>query len=388
VRLVHVNWPREAGDEAVDNPMWDTHAQNSDRLQDVLCPQFDVGFTALIDDLETRGLLDETLVIAIGEFGRTPRINSKGGRDHWGHVFSFVLAGAGIRTAQVHGSSDAHGAYPRTDKVEPQDLTATIFHLLGIGHDAFFTDQTGRPRRVTEGEPIRALLGAGPATVGRRRPEGNLALVPSFDSALLLNTDFQDDIPLAAIGSGSRIRGWQAEPIAARADFGVRIADDGAGRRALRIGFEPGAAALDPNCRAILAQEVRHPMAGRYRLSVAARVTGTPDGLAAYLQGFSFRLVLFGYRDLKKDARQVREFASLPLHLTDDGPAQTFSLSAVLKSQDEGAFQLSKGVGVALVVERSTPGPLALAPAAEAFLQIDGVELSFDPRPRNDDVTV
>ena len=71
VRLVHVNWPRESGDNAVDNPLWDTHAQNADRLEDVLCPQFDVGFTALIEDLQERGLLDETLVVAIAEFGST-----------------------------------------------------------------------------------------------------------------------------------------------------------------------------------------------------------------------------------------------------------------------------------------------------------------------------
>src|SRR5207249_5670010 len=75
VRLVHVNWTREPGDSAVDNPMWDTHAQNADRLQDVLCPQFDVTFAALLDDLAQRGLLDETLVVVVGEFGRTPRIN-------------------------------------------------------------------------------------------------------------------------------------------------------------------------------------------------------------------------------------------------------------------------------------------------------------------------
>ena len=84
VRLVHVNWPREPGDNAVDNPLWDTHAQNADRVEDVLCPKFDVTFTALMDDLEQRGLLDETLVVAIGEFGRTPKINGNGGRDHWG----------------------------------------------------------------------------------------------------------------------------------------------------------------------------------------------------------------------------------------------------------------------------------------------------------------
>jgi hypothetical protein len=97
VRLVHVNWARDPGDNAVDNPMWDTHAQNADRLQDSLCPQFDFTFAALMEDLADRGLLSETLVVVIGEFGRTPRINKQGGRDHWGHVFSCALAGAGIR---------------------------------------------------------------------------------------------------------------------------------------------------------------------------------------------------------------------------------------------------------------------------------------------------
>ena len=240
VRLVHVNWPRETGDVAIDNPMWDTHAQNSDRLQDVLCPQFDVGFTALIDDLDARGLLAETLVVVIGEFGRTPRINAKGGRDHWGHVFSFALAGAGIRAGQVHGSSDSHGAYPRTDKVEPQELTATIFHLLGIGHDAFFPDPTGRPHKVTEGQPLRTLLGKSPATSLRRPAGGSPALVPLFSDALLLNTHFRDGAALAPVGSASRLRGWQAEPIAAAAEFGVRLATEDAGAAFVAIGFDAG----------------------------------------------------------------------------------------------------------------------------------------------------
>jgi hypothetical protein len=190
-RLVHVNWPREGGDAAVDNPMWDTHAQNADRLQDVLCPIFDVGFTALIEDLDRRGLLQETLVVAIGEFGRTPKINANGGRDHWGHVFSFVLAGAGISGGQVYGASDRIGAYPRDGRMEPQDLTATILHLLGVGHDAFFPHPTGRPLRATEGEPIWPLLGTAPAT-DRPLPRGNVALVPPFSEAMLLNTRFAD----------------------------------------------------------------------------------------------------------------------------------------------------------------------------------------------------
>ena len=158
VRMVFVQWPREPGDLSAANPLWDTHAQNNVRMKDVLCPQFDQGFTALIEDLESRGLLDETLVVAIGEMGRTPKFNASGGRDHWGNVFSFVLAGAGIRTGQVYGASDRNGAYPARDRVAPHDLTATILHLLGIGHEATFSDRTGRPLRATEGEPIRELL--------------------------------------------------------------------------------------------------------------------------------------------------------------------------------------------------------------------------------------
>jgi uncharacterized protein (DUF1501 family) len=88
-------------------------------MKDVLCPQFDQGFTALIEDLETRRLLDETLVVAVGEMGRTPKFNANGGRDHWGNVFSFALAGAGIRAGQVHGASDRNGAYPASDRVTP-----------------------------------------------------------------------------------------------------------------------------------------------------------------------------------------------------------------------------------------------------------------------------
>ncbi|MFN9374161.1 MAG: DUF1501 domain-containing protein [Planctomycetaceae bacterium] len=129
VRMVFVNWPREPGDLSAPNPLWDTHANNNPRMKDVLCPQFDRGFTALIEDLETRGLLDETLVVAVGEMGRTARFNGSGGRDHWGNVFSFVMAGAGIGGGQVLGASDPTGAYPARDRVTPPELTATILHL-------------------------------------------------------------------------------------------------------------------------------------------------------------------------------------------------------------------------------------------------------------------
>ena len=159
VRMVFVNWPREPGDLSAPNPLWDTHANNNPRMKDVLCPQFDRGFTALIEDLETRGLLDETLVVAVGEMGRTARFNGSGGRDHWGNVFSFVMAGAGIPGGQVLGASDPTGALPARDRVTPPELTATILHLLGIDHDATFPDRTGRPLLASEGEPLWSLLG-------------------------------------------------------------------------------------------------------------------------------------------------------------------------------------------------------------------------------------
>src|SRR5207237_3176529 len=167
VRLVHVNWPREPVDSPVDNAMWDTHAQNADRLQDALCPMFDVSFDALLNDLAERGLLAETLVVVVGEFGRTPRINKLGGRDHWGHVFSMALAGAGIRGGQVIGASDRNGAYPATDPIRGGDLTATIFHLLGIDPNGMFRDKADRPHPITRGEPIAAALRTTPATVAR-----------------------------------------------------------------------------------------------------------------------------------------------------------------------------------------------------------------------------
>ena len=158
VRMVFVNWPREPGDLSAPNPLWDTHAHNNPRMKDVLCPQFDQGFTALIEDLATRGLLDSTLVVAVGEMGRTPKFNGSGGRDHWGNVFSFVMAGAGLNGGQVYGASDASGAYPARDRVTPPEFTATLLHLLGISHEAMFPDRTGRPLRATEGDPLWSLL--------------------------------------------------------------------------------------------------------------------------------------------------------------------------------------------------------------------------------------
>jgi hypothetical protein len=159
VRLVTVNWPREPGDLSLGNPCWDTHSDNAGRLKNNLMPPMDQAVSALLEDLAARGLLEETLVVWMGEFGRTPKFNPVGGRDHWGHVFPVMLAGGGIRAGVVHGSSDRIGAYPESDRVGPEELHATIYHCLGIPPAAEITDAFGRPLRACEGEPIRGIVG-------------------------------------------------------------------------------------------------------------------------------------------------------------------------------------------------------------------------------------
>lgn len=157
VSLVQVNWYR-GPNEPSDNPVWDTHANEPDRLRTVLAPPMDQAFAALIDDLSQRGMLDETLVVCMAEFGRTPRYNGRAGRDHWGPVFSVALAGAGIRGGAVHGSSDAQGAQPRTGRVRPEDLTATILHCLGHAPDTEIHDALNRPIPISRGQVIRQIL--------------------------------------------------------------------------------------------------------------------------------------------------------------------------------------------------------------------------------------
>ncbi len=138
---------------------WDAHADVFPRHKDALLPPADRGFAALIDDLTARGLLDETLVIAMGEFGRTPRINKTAGRDHWPHCYSVVLAGGGVKGGMVHGASDKLGAHPDADAVTPGDLAATLFWRLGLDPTSEIRDLSGRPYRLAEGRPIRAVFG-------------------------------------------------------------------------------------------------------------------------------------------------------------------------------------------------------------------------------------
>ncbi len=156
-RLVQVNWYRSP-DEPPDAPCWDSHTGEAKRLRTALVPPLDQAFSALLEDLHARGRLDETLVVVMSEFGRSPKINAQAGRDHWGSVFSVALAGGGIRGGMAHGSSDALGGEPKTGVVRPEDLLATLFHCLGLPPDTTIHDPLGRPLAIARGEVLREIV--------------------------------------------------------------------------------------------------------------------------------------------------------------------------------------------------------------------------------------
>jgi uncharacterized protein (DUF1501 family) len=139
--------------------IWDTHKDNFDRMKNALVPPMERAYAALLDDLAERGLLETTLVIWIGDFGRTPVINKDAGRDHWPQCYSVVLAGGGIRGGQVIGQSDKTGAYPHARPVTPADIHATVFAALGYdAHGISYPTVDGRPTLLSDGEVIRELL--------------------------------------------------------------------------------------------------------------------------------------------------------------------------------------------------------------------------------------
>lgn len=153
----------------VNNTGWDTHNDLYTRLKEGytganvpvgLAPSLDMAFAALLDDLDDRGILDSTLVVVMGEFGRTPKINTAGGRDHWPRVFSIALAGGGVRGGQVIGESDSTGEGPRERPVTPADLACTIYTLMGIEPQTELQTSDGRPIRVAppDGEAVRELF--------------------------------------------------------------------------------------------------------------------------------------------------------------------------------------------------------------------------------------
>ncbi|MEK7674587.1 MAG: DUF1501 domain-containing protein [Verrucomicrobiota bacterium] len=165
-RFVQMNWPSVAnGDPTVD--AWDTHAANFGPLRNLHCPKLDSGLSALLEDLDQRGLLKETLVVAIGEFGRSPRLgvstsgngNAPDGRDHWPYCYTALMAGAGIRRGALYGKSDATGSSPAENPVHPIQILATVYHAFGIDPHTVVLNHLSQPRELVQAEPIPALFG-------------------------------------------------------------------------------------------------------------------------------------------------------------------------------------------------------------------------------------
>jgi hypothetical protein len=166
VGLITISWMYIFPGGRVSN-VWDNHSgigihgakTGYDLLRSPVClPPLDQGLSALMEDLIDRGLFDRTLIAAAGEFGRTPKVNKDGGRDHWGACQSALFAGGGIRGGQVYGASDKNGAYPSENPVSPPDFLATMYHALGIDPEGELRDRENRPHRVCDGKPIAALF--------------------------------------------------------------------------------------------------------------------------------------------------------------------------------------------------------------------------------------
>jgi hypothetical protein len=170
VRFVNVFWTFFDTKGCQFN-LWDNHGVPNDvcgidgqltgrqQITHQYCtPSFDRSFSALLEDLEQRGLLDDTLVSVAGEFGRTPKINATNGRDHWAHCYTNLLAGGGVRGGAIYGASDSQGAYVKDNPVTPEDYAATILHAFGFSPETAIPDEFGRPVRISTGNPVTAVF--------------------------------------------------------------------------------------------------------------------------------------------------------------------------------------------------------------------------------------
>src|SRR6266487_3544024 len=165
-RFVQVNWPSVANGDP-ETSAWDTHAANFRPLKNLHCPKLDRGLSALLEDMDERGMLKDTLVVAVGEFGRSPRLgvstsgnsNSPDGRDHWPYCYSALIAGAGIQRGALYGKSDATGSSPTENAVHPTQLLATIYHALGINPKTTIYNHLNQPRELVQADPVTGLFG-------------------------------------------------------------------------------------------------------------------------------------------------------------------------------------------------------------------------------------
>jgi uncharacterized protein (DUF1501 family) len=160
VRFVTINTFLTVFDEIT----WDIHGSKPftsiEGMKDIVCPMYDQAYSALIEDLDQRGLLGDTLVANLSEFGRTPKVNPAGGRDHWPQCFTCYFAGGGVKGGRVIGASDPIGGFPAERPVGPGDIVATVFHSLGLDHTSHLPGPGGRPFTLTDlgTEPIRELF--------------------------------------------------------------------------------------------------------------------------------------------------------------------------------------------------------------------------------------
>jgi uncharacterized protein (DUF1501 family) len=162
-RVVEVIWPKVANS---DNHSWDQHKDLSKRMKNQSAPMFDSALSALISDLDERGMLEETMVVAVGEFGRSPQRgvstsgngNSDDGRDHWPYCYTGLVAGAGIKRGYVHGKSDETASAPLEDPVHPGELLATIYHAFGIDPETMVMNHLNQPRELVKAHPVSALF--------------------------------------------------------------------------------------------------------------------------------------------------------------------------------------------------------------------------------------
>ncbi len=164
-RFVQLNWPAVAnGDPKTD--AWDTHAANFGPLKNLHCPKLDSALSSLLEDLALRGLLEDTLVLAIGEFGRSPRLgvstsgngNAPDGRDHWPYCYTGLIAGGGVAGGRIYGKSDSTASSPVENPVHPTDILATVYHVLGIAPETEILNELNQPRPLVEGKPILGLF--------------------------------------------------------------------------------------------------------------------------------------------------------------------------------------------------------------------------------------
>jgi len=164
-RFVQVNWPSVANGDPTTTA-WDTHAANFGPLKNLHCPKLDSALSALLEDMDQRGMLDETLVLAIGEFGRSPRLgvstsgngNAPDGRDHWPYCYTALIAGGGIKRGAVYGKSDATASSPVENPVHPTEILATIYHALGIPPDTITYNHLNQPRELVKAKPVLGLF--------------------------------------------------------------------------------------------------------------------------------------------------------------------------------------------------------------------------------------